>query len=73
MAQKIQVKRSADPGKVPTTASLDLGEFAINTYDGKLYIKKFNGTEETIIEIGAGGSGLSEPPSWSRSFTMMGA
>lgn len=55
MANKIQVKRSAVPAKVPTTSDLDLGEIGINTYDGKMYIKQDNGTA-TIIQIG-GGSG----------------
>jgi hypothetical protein len=56
MANKIQVKRSAVPAKIPTTGDLDLGEIAINTYDGKMYIKKNDGTA-SIIEIGAGGGG----------------
>jgi hypothetical protein len=54
MANKIQVKRSAVSGKVPTTTDLDLGEIAINTYDGKLYIKKDTGMP-SIVEIGGGG------------------
>lgn len=40
-------------GAVPTTAQLQLGELAINTFDGKLYLKRNNGTE-SIVEIGAG-------------------
>lgn len=52
MANKIQVKRSAVNGKVPTTTDLDLGEIGVNTYDGKLYIKKDPGTA-SIVEIGA--------------------
>jgi hypothetical protein len=56
MANKIQVKRSAVPAKVPTTTDLDLGEIGINTYDGKMYIKQDNGTP-AIIQIGAGGGG----------------
>ncbi len=58
MANILKIKRSADPGKIPTTNQLELGELAVNTYDGKLYIKKNNGTE-SIIEIsgGSGGSG----------------
>ena len=56
MANKIQVKRSAVPSKVPTTSDIDLGEIAINTYDGKMYIKKDDGTA-AVVEIGAGGSG----------------
>jgi hypothetical protein len=56
MANTIQVKRSAVPAKVPTTSDLALGEIAVNTYDGKMYIKKDDGTP-AIIEIGAGGGG----------------
>ena len=57
MANKIQVKRSAVPSKVPTTSDLDLGEIAINTYDGIAYIKKDNGTA-SIVQLGGGaGSG----------------
>jgi hypothetical protein len=40
MAQSIILKRSALPGKVPNTDSLNVGEIAINTYDGKLFIKR---------------------------------
>lgn len=53
MANTLYVKRSAVQGKVPTTGDLQLGELAINTYDGKLYIKKDNGSA-SIVEIGAG-------------------
>jgi hypothetical protein len=56
MANTIRLRRSAVPSAQPTTAQLALGEVAINTYDGKLYIKKNNGTE-SIVEIGAGGGG----------------
>jgi hypothetical protein len=51
MANTIILKRSATPGKVPTTAQLALGEIAINTYDGLIYIKKDNGTA-SIAQIG---------------------
>lgn len=53
---KLQLKRSAVPGKVPTTSSLDLGELAINTFDGKVFLKKDNGVQ-SIVEIGSGGGG----------------
>lgn len=36
----IKLKRSAQPSKIPTTTQLDLGELAINTYDGNIFIKK---------------------------------
>lgn len=37
----IKLRRSAVPGKVPTTEQLALGEIALNTYDGKIFIKRF--------------------------------
>lgn len=48
----LKLRRSAVAGKVPTTAQLELGELAVNTYDGRLFLKKDDGTEE-IKEIGA--------------------
>jgi hypothetical protein len=52
----VQLKRSAVAGKIPTTTDLAFGELAINTYDGKVFIKKDDGTP-SIVEIGAGGTG----------------
>jgi hypothetical protein len=52
MANTILLKRSATQSKVPTTSQLELGEIAINTYDGKLFIKKNDGSA-SIVEIGA--------------------
>jgi len=37
---KIRIRRSATPNKVPITSQLQLGELAINTFDGKLYLEK---------------------------------
>ena len=51
MANTIVLKRSATPSKVPTTAQLALGEIAINTHDGLIYIKKDNGTA-SVVQIG---------------------
>jgi hypothetical protein len=51
MANTIILKRSATPGKVPTTSQLALGEIAINTYDGLLYIKKDDGAA-SVVQIG---------------------
>ena len=56
MAQTIKLKRSATQGGSPTVSQLSLGEVAINTYDGKMYIKKDNGSE-SIVEIGGATSG----------------
>ena len=51
MAQNIILKRSAVPGRVPDTGSINLGEVAINTHDGKLYFKKSGSVQsvETIV------------------------
>jgi len=43
MAQLVKLKRTAVEGKIPTTATLELGELAINTYDGKIFFEKDNG------------------------------
>jgi hypothetical protein len=51
MANQIILKRSSTAGKVPTTAQLALGELAINTHDGKIFIKKDNGVP-AVVEIG---------------------
>lgn len=45
----IPLKRSAVPGKVPATTDLSLGEVAINTYDGAMYIKKNNGSDAIVL------------------------
>jgi hypothetical protein len=57
MANLIKLKRSAVAGKAPTTSDLELGELALNTYDGKLYTKKDNGSASIVELSGGGGSG----------------
>jgi len=37
---KIRIRRSATPNKVPQVNQLQLGELAINTFDGKLYLEQ---------------------------------
>jgi nucleoside phosphorylase len=54
MANTVRLKRSAVQGKAPVVGDLSLGELAVNTYDGKLYMKKNDGSD-AIVEIGAGG------------------
>lgn len=45
----IQHKRSNVQGKVPAVEQLELGEIAVNTYDGRVFIKKnVNGVEEIV-------------------------
>lgn len=48
---KLKLKRSAVAGKIPTTSSLDLGELAINTLDGKIYFKQDSGSLQTVLEL----------------------
>jgi hypothetical protein len=50
MSSIVQLKRSALSGKVPGTGSLNLGELAVNTYDGKIYFKK-SGSIESVESV----------------------
>ena len=54
----IKLRRSGTSGNVPTTSQLDLGELAINTYDGKLYLKKNVAGTESIVDIGSSQSAV---------------
>ncbi len=56
MAQTIKLKRSSTEGAEPSTSDLALGEVAINTFDGKMFIKKNDGSD-SIVELGTGGGG----------------
>lgn len=51
MSTSIKLRRSAVPGKLPTTVQLELGELAINTYDGNLFIKQQQGAVEEIVKF----------------------
>ena len=50
MAQVLKLKRTAVNGKIPTTSHLELGELAMNTFDGRIFLKKDSGTP-IITEI----------------------
>ena len=54
MAQKILLKRSGTSGSIPTTANIDLGELALNTYDGKAFMHKSGSTDEVVQFVVAG-------------------
>ena len=54
MSTTIKLRRSAVHGRTPTTSQLELGELAINTVDGKVFLKK---TENGLINT-TYGSGL---------------
>ena len=49
----IKLRRAATASAVPTTSQLDLGEIALNTYDGKAYMKKDVGGTQSVVQIGS--------------------
>ena len=52
-APKIRIRRSATAGKVPTTSQIELGEVAINTNDGKFFLKRDQSGTERIVDVTA--------------------
>ena len=52
MATVIQFKRSSTQNSVPTTSDLALGELAVNTYHGRFYTEKNDGSA-AIVEVGS--------------------
>jgi len=55
LSNNIKLKRSSTESAVPVPADLILGELAINTFDGKLFLKKNNGSDsiETVVTTDA--------------------
>lgn len=51
MSTNVKLKRSAVPGKIPLTSSLELGELALNTHDGCIYLKRDGISGEEIVKI----------------------
>mgnify|MGYP001098802200 FL=1 len=54
MAQTVKLKRSNTATAVPTTSQLASGELAMNTRDGKVYMRKYvDGTDgnDTIVTV----------------------
>ena len=47
-------KRSSIAGRVPVTANLALGEIAINTHDGKMFVRREVGSNNYVVQIGSG-------------------
>jgi len=58
MATPIRIKRSAVPGKRPTTTDLQVGELALNTYDAELVTIRdrfaATGIATEVVRVGAG-------------------
>lgn len=65
--QTVKLKRSNVEGRVPSTQNVELGEIAINTFDGRAFFKRDNGAESivefktniTISQYSEGGTGYS--------------
>jgi len=51
--KKILFPRSEVPGRAPTLNEIDFGEIAVNTHDGKAYLKMNNNGEVSIKTIGS--------------------
>ena len=51
--KKILLPRSSIPGRAPTLNEIDFGEIAINTHDGKAFIKRDRDGEVTVESIGS--------------------
>ncbi len=51
-APVVKLRRSATQGTIPTTGQLALGEVAINTYDGRIFLKKDVSGTESIVSFG---------------------
>ena len=58
-------------GSIPSITQLALGDLAVNTFDGKAYLKKQQGNRQTILEIG-GGSSVSSSYALSSSYASNG-
>lgn len=79
MANKFILKRSSVANKVPLAADLDIGELAVNTADGKLFVKLADGS---VAQIGGSGGGsvavvrrsqlITESGTWDRPTGMVG-
>lgn len=51
MSNTVKLKRSAVASKIPNTSDLQLGELALNTYDGNLFFKKSVTGTESIVSV----------------------
>jgi hypothetical protein len=57
MASVIQLKRSSTQNATPGTSDLSLGELAVNTYHGRLYTEKNDGSA-AVVEVGSNPASL---------------
>ena len=54
MSQKIILKRTAVPGRVPTTSNIELGELGINTTDGRAFLNQSGSSVEEFLITNTG-------------------
>ena len=59
VTQSVLLRRSNLAAKVPTTDQLQLGELAVNTNDGRVFLKKDNGVNVTIEQFVVTGAEVS--------------
>jgi hypothetical protein len=64
MADLIRHKRSDVPSAVPAAGDLELGELAVNVADGRVFMKKADGS---VVEVGGSGSTHVLSPRWEAS------
>lgn len=57
MATLIQFKRSSTQNSVPAVSDLSVGELAVNTYHGRFYTEKNDGSA-AVVEVGSNPSSL---------------
>lgn len=82
----IKLKRSAVSGNAPDTTQIALGELAINTYDGDIYLKRNQAGAEEILKFAAhvpvenvlyvqknGNDTKNDGSSWSKAFATVEA
>ena len=57
MTNVVQLKRSSVAGRIPDVADLAPGELAINTHDGRLFLRKDDGTASIVDVTGVNATG----------------
>ena len=57
MATVIQFKRSSTQNSVPAVSDLSLGELGVNTYHGRFYTEKNDGSA-SVVEVGSNPASL---------------
>ena len=51
--QTLKLRRSSIPNAKPTISQISFGEVAMNTYDGKMFMRKSSSFGDEVVEVGA--------------------